>query len=404
MSLCGNQVHVPASQLLENPLRFIHLLDKHRVAYTFAPNFFLTKVRDALSSQGSQAADYDLSALKGLASGGEANVVATCDALTRQLQQLGIQNEVMRPGFGMTETCAGSIVSRVCPSYDIAKGLEFASLGTCTPGIEMRVMKDDGQAPSGEIGHLQVKGPVIFDGYFNNPSATEEAFTSDGWFVTGDLARIDEQGNLQLSGRMKDTIIVNGVKWGSAEIETAIEEEGTQGLLPSFTVAFPYREKGSSTEDIAVVYSPSYADDDLVSRFETNKAISRTVSLIANRPPGHLIPLPQRLLEKSSLGKVSRTKIRDSLEKGEYTSFEQKNKDAMDEYRHRHWRTATTPTEIAVQQALSQLLSIPSREIDLDTSIFDLGLDSFNLILLRARIQEALQTKIDIPMSTLLTE
>lgn len=68
VSLGSDQVHVPAPELLRDPLRFIHLIDKHKVAYTFAPNFFLTKVRDALAA--TQTATADLSRLKALISGG----------------------------------------------------------------------------------------------------------------------------------------------------------------------------------------------------------------------------------------------------------------------------------------------------------------------------------------------
>lgn len=154
--------------------------------------------------------------------------MVTCDELTRELRRLSVSNEVIRPGFGMTETCAGSIYSRACPSYDIERSLEFASLGICIPGIEMRVMsitEPDKPAATGESGELQVSGPVVFDQYYNNPLASKEAFTSDGWFITGDLAWIDNAGNLNLAGRTKDTIIINGVNWSSTELETDIEED-----------------------------------------------------------------------------------------------------------------------------------------------------------------------------------
>ena len=341
MSLGSDQVHVPATEMLRNPLHFVHLLDTHKVAYTFAPNFFLTKVRDSLAA--SPAITADLSRLKALISGGESNVVATCDTLTRELRRFGIRGEVIRPGFGMTETCAGSIYSQACPSYDLARGLEFANLGTCIPGIEMRVMRlaaRGEQAACGEVGELQVAGPIVFDHYFNNPAATADAFTPDGWFMTGDLAWLDESGNLNLAGRTKDTIIVNGVKWSSTEIETTIEEEGIPGLMPSFTVAFPHRAAGSPTEDIAVVYSPVYAPDNHHARFETATAIAKTVALVTGQKPAHLIPLPQEMLDKSSLGKISRTKVRTALEKGEYAAFEQEDVKALESYRGSKWRRA----------------------------------------------------------------
>jgi len=405
MSVSGEQIHVPASEMLQEPLNFVRLLDMHKVVYTFAPNFFLTKVRDSLATA-ETSFKVDLSYLRAFISGGESNVVATCDALTKELGRYGLHGEVIRPGFGMTETCAGSIYSKACPSYDMARNLEFANLGTCIPGLEMRVMKIDGTGPAeaSETGHLQVFGPVLFDHYFNNPEATKASFSTDGWFETGDLAYTDEQGNLHLTGRTKDTIIVNGVKWSSTEIETAIEEEGITGLIPSFTVAFPHRAQNSATEDICVVYSPNYPAEDDALHFETATAISKTVSLICGKKPDHLIPLPVQLLEKTSLGKISRTKVRAAFEKGAYAEFQSQDAAALERHRDSIWQEAETTTEKAVQDTLAELLKISAADISMKASIFELGVDSFNLITLKAKLQKTIDIDIDIPISVLLTE
>lgn len=326
VSLGSDQIHVPASEVLRDPLRFIHLLGKHKIAYTFAPNFFLTQVSDSLAESTMAA---DLSPLKALISGGEANVVSTCETLARQLGRFGIRGEVIRPGFGMTETCAGSIYSRACPSHYLRLGREFACLGTCIFGVQMRVVNQGQLVACDVVGELQVSGPVVFSHYINNPEATAESFMSDGWFITGDLAWLDQSGNLNLAGRTKETIIVNGVKWSSTGIETAIEGEGIPRRLPSFTVAFPHRETDSPTETIS-----AYASDDQHARFETATAIAKVVALITGQRPGHLIPLAQEMLEKSSLGKISRTKVRTASEKGAYTAFERENAEALAHYQN----------------------------------------------------------------------
>ena len=332
-------------------------------------------------------------------------MVVTCETLTQLLQRFGIRGEVIRPGFGMTETCAGSIYSRACPSYDLSRNLEFANLGTCVPGLEMRTMREAGvMAGEGEVGDLQVHGPVLFKEYFNNPAATKESFTSDGWFITGDLAYIDKGGNLNMTGRSKDTIIVNGVKWSSHEIETAIEEEAIPGVVPTFTIAFPHRPSNSPTEEICVAYRPSFAADDVQARFETATAISKTVSLITTKRPDHLIPLPHGLLEKTSLGKISRTKVRAAFEKDEYSTFEVEDTRALEEYRNSKWQNAETDTERIVQATIGSLLEISTADINLRASIFDLGVTSFNLITLKASLEAAIDKNMDIPMSVLLTD
>lgn len=405
ISLGSDQVHVPAAELLENPLRFVELLDIHRIVYTFAPNFFLTKILKNLKAKLTTTAD--LSRLRAFIAGAEASIVSTCDALTREFRRLGVQTEVIRPGFGMTEICGGCIYSLACPSYDLAAGLDFANVGTCIPGFEMRVMDLNSKAEmalDGEVGELQVSGPVVFDHYFNNAEATANAFSADGWFITGDLARIDKSGNLILAGRTKDLIVINGIKWSSTDIETAIEEGGIAGLVPTFTIAFAHRAANSPTEDLAIVYSPAYAPEDDQTRFETATAIAKIVALNTNWQPACLIPLPQHMLEKSSLGKISRSKVRSALENGEYAIFEKEDLEARNRYQERQSQSPETKFAKLVESILAELLKIPIEDISLESSIFDLGINSFNLMLLKAKVQEALGKQIDMPMSVLLAE
>ena len=135
-----------------------------------------------------------------------------CDKLTRMFWHYGAPRSFIRPGFGMTETCAGSIYNaNNCPSYDVAQGAEFCSLGECIDGIQMRISRYDGtEASASEIGSLEISGSVVFQGYYNDEKATQEAFTSDRWFKTGDVGLIDSSGRLRLTGRDKDIIVING--------------------------------------------------------------------------------------------------------------------------------------------------------------------------------------------------
>ena len=138
MHLGSEQVHAQAADMLMEPLQFLRLLHKHRAAYTFAPNFFLAALRRALDDAAAGAPekrqDYELSCLKALISGGEANVVETCAALTKYLYQFHVARDVIRPGFGMTETCAGSIYGLDCPSYDVGARPRVCLAGHVLPG------------------------------------------------------------------------------------------------------------------------------------------------------------------------------------------------------------------------------------------------------------------------------
>ena len=146
MSLAAEQVQATASDMISNPIAFVRLLSRHRVAYTFAPNFFLAALRKTLEKPESaqDLQDIDLSSLRAFISGGEANVTETCDAITRLLGEFGAPKSFVRPGFGMTETCAGSVYNNKCPRYDLIRNTEFTSLGSAIPGLTVRITRDDG--------------------------------------------------------------------------------------------------------------------------------------------------------------------------------------------------------------------------------------------------------------------
>ncbi len=121
--------------------------------------------------------------------------------------------------WGMTETQAATYIRPDDPPE-----LAGESAGRPNPGTEIRVVDEDGNPLGPDIeGQLQVRGANVFPGYFDNDAANAEAFTPDGWFRTGDLARIDADGNLYITGRSKDLINRGGVKFNPGEIEGLLE-------------------------------------------------------------------------------------------------------------------------------------------------------------------------------------
>jgi acyl-CoA synthetase (AMP-forming)/AMP-acid ligase II len=212
MYLGADQHHVPAADVISEPLVFLKLLHDYKTTATFAPNFYLARLCDYIQGNGQSIPDkLDPSNLRRINSGGEANLVETAVRLEKALQKLRAKTDLVVPGFSMSETCAGSIYSAKRLQYDVAHNREFTSLGQPVPGLEMRIAKEDGTcAAADELGVLQISGPIVFSRYLNNPKATSDAFTANGWFSTGDKAFLDDKGSLYLSGRDKDLINIDG--------------------------------------------------------------------------------------------------------------------------------------------------------------------------------------------------
>ncbi|KAL4918429.1 hypothetical protein BDW62DRAFT_217613 [Aspergillus aurantiobrunneus] len=387
-----DQVHVPGSDVLSDPMLFLDLMANHRVSRTFAPNFFLARMRDALAQNARSASPrhWNLSCLRYVASGGESNMTKTCDDLSQLLKTFGTPVNVIVPGFGMTETCAGAIFNTNCPDYDKKRGLEYTSVGSCMPGISMRITNQQGDPlPPGEMGSLELSGPVVFKKYLNNLAATQESFTGDGWFKTGDCGCLDENGYLVLGGRAKETIIINGVKYSPHEIETAVEEHNIKGLARSFTCCFSSLPPDAETEEIFLVYLPTYAAEDIPARAATADAISKVVLMSTGSRP-RIIPLEQALLQKSTLGKLSRSKIKASYEKGEYRTYEETNRSLIAHHRAATRASPSNDFEKSLLEIFLRSFDISEDEFDVQTPIFDVGIDSIALINLKRDIEQHL--------------
>jgi cyclohexanecarboxylate-CoA ligase len=121
--------------------------------------------------------------------------------------------------WGMTECFMG-----LHTPFDGPAKIRCESLGNTTPTFEARMIRDDGSiAPDGEDGELEIRGCSVIAGYFNNDDANRTAFTGDGWFRTGDLARRDSDGSVHITGRDKDIINRGGIKINPVDVEAVID-------------------------------------------------------------------------------------------------------------------------------------------------------------------------------------
>jgi non-ribosomal peptide synthetase component E (peptide arylation enzyme) len=120
--------------------------------------------------------------------------------------------------WGMSE-----VLVPVMNTLDVPAPLRFAAVGTAWKSHEARIVGDDGRRlPPGEEGHLETRGPFQNACYYGNEEATRSAFYPDGWFRTGDLARMDRDRHIQMCGRAKDLIIRGGVKINPVDVELAM--------------------------------------------------------------------------------------------------------------------------------------------------------------------------------------
>lgn len=151
-----------------------------------------------------------------LAASGAAALPASVAARVRE--RFGL---VVHEGYGLTET---SPVVATSAGTDAPVG----SIGRPLPGVEVRLLDEHGDdVLVGDVGHLHVRGPNVFAGYWGDDEATASVLTADGWLRTGDLAVVDDDGHLFLVDRAKDLIIVSGFNVFPAEVEEVLLEHPT---------------------------------------------------------------------------------------------------------------------------------------------------------------------------------
>lgn len=186
--------------------------------------------------------------------------------------------------YGMTES--GIITTNPIDGERIAGTVGFA-----LPAMDMRV----------EDGSVQIKGPHLFAGYWEMPEKTAEAYTTDGWFITGDVGDMDDEGRLTLDGRAGDMIISGGYNVYPKEIELVIDE--TPGVDESAVIGLPHPDFGEGVVAV-VAYEPG-AD-----RSAVNAAILERcgAELARFKHPKHVVGVDQ--LPRNAMGKVQKAAMR----------------------------------------------------------------------------------------------
>jgi len=196
--------------------------------------------------------------------------------------------------YGMTETSMNT-------SNPLHGERRAGSVGLPLPGVSLRVVDDMGEPLSaGTIGHLQVKGPNVFRGYWQMPDKTAQEFTADGYFKTGDEAVIDHDGYITIVGRAKDMVISGGLNVYPREIEALLDT--LPGVAESAVIGAPHPDFGEGV--IAVVVA------------EAGATLSESILLEQLRPRLAAYKLPKRVfivteLPRNTLGKVLKNELRE---------------------------------------------------------------------------------------------
>jgi malonyl-CoA/methylmalonyl-CoA synthetase len=193
--------------------------------------------------------------------------------------------------YGMTET------GMIC-SNPVEGERRVGTVGPALPGVSVRVMAKGAEVPRGETGVVHLKGPNVFQGYWGKPRKTREDLSPDGWFRTGDLATMDDDGYVAIVGRDKDLVISGGYNVYPKEIEQVLDE--LPGVRESCVIGAPHPDLG---ETLVALLVPG----------ETRPDVDAIAAALRHRLAGYKRP---RLIEivddlpRNAMGKVQKAHLR----------------------------------------------------------------------------------------------
>jgi long-chain acyl-CoA synthetase len=246
-----------------------------------------TLFRALLDAPGS--AELDWSGLKLAVAGGMAvqQVVAH-----RWKQMTGVP---LVEGYGLTETAPVAIANPV--TIEEWSG----EIGVPLPSTDAAILDDDGRpvAP-GEGGEICLRGPQVMKGYWNRPEETARVFTADGWLRTGDMGVMDERGNIRLTDRKKDMIVVSGFKVFPNEIEDVLATH--PGVAEAAAIGVPDARSGEAVKVVVLRKDPALTEAEVLAHCRQHLTGYKVPRIVEFRDE----PLP-----KSNIGKILRRELRD---------------------------------------------------------------------------------------------
>ena len=301
--LGAEQVHASTSWVLADPLRWMQLVDEYRITNTWSPNFAEGLVAD--EAHRLPHAHLDLSCLRHVLNGGEAVLSDTVRRFVDALAPQGLPRDAVRPSWGMSETSSGETDA---PPGDPASWTDPVPLGPPAPGFMMRVVDADGHpTPMGTTGELEVRGPSVTPGYWNNPDVNVNSFTSDGWFRTGDRAAF-HNGQLHIVGRAKEEVIVNGVNISCELVEQLVEDQCDVVAANTVAVGMPVGD----SEQLLVVAVPTSGASPQALITQLRSVIQTEIGL-----PAHIALVSSDQIPRTNIGKRQRLLLRDRILGGE---------------------------------------------------------------------------------------
>jgi acyl-CoA synthetase (AMP-forming)/AMP-acid ligase II len=306
---------------LERPIRWLEAITRFRGTLSPAPNFAYSFA--VARTTPAERARLDLSSWRVAFNGAESVNARTMNDFIETFGPHGFVAEAMLPVYGLAEVSLAAAfpelgtpprtltvdrkklaAGQVAPSRD-ADAMTLVSVGRAVPGHDIAIVDAAGAAlPEREVGHIVVRGPSVMAGYYRAPEATADVLREDALW-TGDLGfRAD--GELYVTGRAKDLIIVRGRNYYAEDIERVAA--AVPGVRPGGAVAFGQYDEANASDVVVLVCETKLVEE--AERMRLVQALAEAVAQRAGVPLAEVMLLAPGSLPKTSSGKPQRARAR----------------------------------------------------------------------------------------------
>jgi amino acid adenylation domain-containing protein/non-ribosomal peptide synthase protein (TIGR01720 family) len=336
--LTCQQIIPKIDSFIANPLSWLNWIDQYKATITWAPNFAFALIND--HEEQIKQGDWDLSKMRHILNGGEAIVSKTAQRFLKILEPHALAADSMFPSYGMSETSSGIVFSKLLTPDSHSHGIHildksslteairvvnidhpnsasFTEVGGPIPGVSIRIVDETNRIiTEDKIGRVQVNGPTIMAGYYNNPEANAEVLVGDGWFNTGDLGFLHE-GRLTITGREKEVIIINGNNYHNYEIEAFVEE--VSGVEITYSAAWGNSDSEKGSDSLVIFFTPTDTDFDF--QMHVLKNIRQHIISKIGIQPEYIVPIEKKDFPKTNSGKIQRAELGRRFVNGSYNEI-----------------------------------------------------------------------------------
>jgi len=323
--------YLPTREFARRPLLWLQLISRNGATLSYSPSFgyeLAARRAETASTEG-----LELSAWRGAGIGGDMVRPGIMRKFAEAFAQRGFRWEAFVPSYGMAEASLAvsfapldvGIVTdlvdldrlendgvAVAPGPDTLRTREFVLNGSVLPEHDLQVRGSDGNVlPERLVGRIFARGPSLMREYFNRLEETAAVLSADGWLDTGDLGYLCN-GQIVITGRAKDLILVNGRNIWPQDLEWSAEH-AVPSLRSGDVVAFSVDSEAGEVVTVLVQCRPTQP--------EARAALAAEVAGVLRSAHGldvKVVLVPTHSLPQTSSGKLSRTKARQMYQKGEF--------------------------------------------------------------------------------------